>query len=383
MRPDHPYFVKDAQNRINHPTGYYMWNGWGSIAHHSGSMFRYILNVAASRPEKTMVVSCCSDDMFSIPEEYKKRAEEENAVLIAPILCSFGPTRRREYMYIPASDDFFNYNMYDVFSRARVPWEQKKPLAVWRGGLSGEMLRINAAIFCKDVPYTDVKLIDNWPRPEYNPQKTPELFAERIEAWDQCMYKAVFWIDGNCIPSNVLWVFATGSVPVIISETYYWFKDKIKPWVHYVPVKADFSDLAENVRWIMENDDEARKIAENALEFCRTELTPEKQRQYIERTIDEHIRASRDPPVVHPSPIERIFPLLTFGGLAMMERKVRRRAALIVESMLECYKNQVGREEHIETITRLAKEIEELQFDDANEILRDSIQLFKKEITNE
>lgn len=334
MGTEHPYFIKDADNFINHPTGYTMWNGWGSVAHHSGPMFRYILSRAASLPERNYVVSMCSDDLFPIPEEILEKAKREDAVVIAPVLCSYGPTIQREFLYIPASDQFFMEDMCDIFAPFRVPWEERMPAVVWRGGLSGEMLRIRTVQKCQHIPHTDVKLIDNWPRPEYNKEKTPELFADRIEPEQQCKYKAVMWIDGNCISSNVLWVFATGAVPVIINETYYWFKHMIKPWVHYVPVSADLSDLEDNIRWIFEHDEEAKRIAENAMGFAKNHLSPRAQRAYLDRAIQEHVKKNRAPPAVQDPEVEAVMPLVSFGHMSN-SMYVRRRGAKMVESILQ------------------------------------------------
>ena len=375
---EHPFFIKYANNYVNHPMGYTMWNGWGSVAHHSGPMFRYILYKAATSQDKTIVVSSCSDDIFPIPDEITEMAKAENAVVIAPVLCSYGPTLRREYLYIPASDEYFAQSMYDIFAPSRVPWEERKPYAVWRGGLSGEMLRIRAVQSCLNVPHTDVKLVDNWPRPEYNPQKTPELFAERIEAYEQCKYKAVFWIDGNCISSNVLWVFASGAVPIIINETCYWFKNMIKPWVHYVPVNPDFSDLEANVRWIFENDAEARKIAENALEFSRTQLSPEGQRAYLDAAIEEHIRKNREPAPTYPAAVEALFPLLSFGNIQNSQR-VRRKASHIVEGLL-LYEGAMKQNdltkatEHMDKVSKDIAVLADLKHPDIDTILNKTIE---------
>jgi len=35
------------------------------------------------------------------------------------------------------------------------------------------------------------------------------------------------------------------------------------PWVHYVPVKQDLSDLLSNIKWLRDNDDKAYEIAQN------------------------------------------------------------------------------------------------------------------------
>lgn len=378
MPHDHPYFIKDIDNRVSHDVGFSMWNGWGSIAHHSGPLFQYILHKAASRPEKTLVISSCSDDMFPIPDKIIEYAKQNKAVVIAPILCSFGPIKPRECLYIPACDEYFFYNMYDIFAPHRVPWEERINEAVWRGGLSGEMMRIDTVKACMNIPNTNVKLVDNWPRPEYNPEKTPELFAERIEAYDQCKYKAIFWIDGNCISSNVLWIFASGSVPILITETNHWFKNKLVPWVHFVPVKADLSDLEKNIRWIFENDEEARKIAENALEFCKTVLSPEGQRKYLDEAIEEHIRENQKPEPVQSQAVKKLFPLLTFGGHGP-DRYVRKRAFLILDAITKFYESNKDMK-HLDTILKIANELINIsEFPEVRMIVIEALDLLSKE----
>lgn len=378
MRHDHPYFIKNHDNTVNHPTGFTMWSGWGSIAHHSGPMFRDILINAADHPEKNIVLSSCSDDIYTVPEQIREYAKQNDIAVIVPVLCSFGKLKPRECMYIPPSDEYYVQNMYDIFAPHHVPWEQKINKVVWRGGLSGETLRIDAVKFCLNVPHTDVKLIDNWPRPEYNPKDTPELFAERIDAFNQCKYKAVFWIDGNCIPSNVLWVFASGSVPVIINETYFWFKEHLVPWKNYVPVSADFSDLEKNVKWIFENDEEARKIAQNALELARTVLSSKGQKEYIRKAIDNHIKEAKKPAPVYPKPVEILFPLLTFGGMASTERYVRRRASLILDTLMEYYETK--KSDDLEKIFKSVNEINVSNFPEVSELLKKAFEVLEKEL---
>lgn len=40
-----------------------------------------------------------------------------------------------------------------------------------------------------------------------------------------------------------------------------WYYDRLVPWVHYVPVKADLSDLLDAVRWIHAHPGDAERIA--------------------------------------------------------------------------------------------------------------------------
>jgi hypothetical protein len=56
--------------------------------------------------------------------------------------------------------------------------------------------------------------------------------------------------------------FASGSVPFMISKAKCWFSEFIIPFVHYIPIKYDLSDLIEKIEWVNENDGLAKKIAE-------------------------------------------------------------------------------------------------------------------------
>ncbi len=52
---------------------------------------------------------------------------------------------------------------------------------------------------------------------------------------------------------------------------------QFKPWVHFVPIKRDFSDLIEQVQWAIQNDAEAQRIATAGLNLAREILTAGKK----------------------------------------------------------------------------------------------------------
>jgi len=51
-----------------------------------------------------------------------------------------------------------------------------------------------------------------------------------------------------------------------------WFFPLLKPYEDFVPVKADLSDLFEQINWCINNDDKAKNIAKNAYKKYRTLL---------------------------------------------------------------------------------------------------------------
>ena len=86
-----------------------------------------------------------------------------------------------------------------------------------------------------------------------------------------------------------MWAFATGCVPIIISNVTHWFFDYIHPYIHYVPVKYDLSDLIETITWIRNNDKHAEQIAKNALYFSKQAFEPEFQKKYLKNSIENII----------------------------------------------------------------------------------------------
>ena len=66
--------------------------------------------------------------------------------------------------------------------------------------------------------------------------------------------------------------------PMIITNC---LDDRIEPWVHYVPVRDDLSDIVRQVRWCEDHRDECRRIGDNAREFFRARCIPSAVRDYI------------------------------------------------------------------------------------------------------
>ena len=63
-----------------------------------------------------------------------------------------------------------------------------------------------------------------------------------------------------------------------------WYYDRIRAWEHFVPVKADMTDLIEKIEWVRSNDARAREIAENGRRFART-ITFEGEMQWAVEAI--------------------------------------------------------------------------------------------------
>jgi glycosyltransferase involved in cell wall biosynthesis len=70
-----------------------------------------------------------------------------------------------------------------------------------------------------------------------------------------------------------------------------WYYDKLHPWVHYVPVENDFSDLDEKIKWCILHDTECQTIVKNSREFVFKQLNWERVKKdtigIFQKYIDE------------------------------------------------------------------------------------------------
>nr|XP_031859158.1 uncharacterized protein CI109_005353 [Kwoniella shandongensis]KAA5526230.1 hypothetical protein CI109_005353 [Kwoniella shandongensis] len=87
-------------------------------------------------------------------------------------------------------------------------------------------------------------------------------FGERKD-WSQGnQYKYLLDIDGNGWSARFKRLMSTNSV--VLKSTIFpeWYTDRIQPWVHYIPIKADLTDLYDVLSFFRgEHDDMARQIA--------------------------------------------------------------------------------------------------------------------------
>ena len=77
----------------------------------------------------------------------------------------------------------------------------------------------------------------------------PSMNSESVPISEHLAYKYQISIDGiTAAWQRVPWIMLSGSVLLFVdTNTEEWFYKDIKPWVHYVPVKNDLSNLIERI----------------------------------------------------------------------------------------------------------------------------------------
>jgi hypothetical protein len=98
---------------------------------------------------------------------------------------------------------------------------------------------------------------------------------------DQIKYKMILDIDGcSSTWSATVWKLYSGSVLLKQKSKWkQWFYDDMEPWVHYVPVENDFSDLNDKIEWCLHNEETCIEITENAHRFVLEKLNWERVKE--------------------------------------------------------------------------------------------------------
>lgn len=181
-------------------------------------------------------------------------------------------------------------------------WEYKKyDKAVFRGGPTGcgytELTNMRIKIAQMRSPLLDAKLsakagtetIDT-KSIRFDPKYGLGMLNTSIQTTsnflnmkEQSLYKYIVHIDGNVNAYRLLTTMTTGSLVLRVTSQYTsWVDHLLQHKVHYVPVKADLSDLLDVIRWCRQNDDRCREIAKNGREMAQSMLSKQFIQSYLQ-----------------------------------------------------------------------------------------------------
>ncbi|BEJ14671.1 hypothetical protein CspHIS471_0404380 [Cutaneotrichosporon sp. HIS471] len=120
-------------------------------------------------------------------------------------------------------------------------------------------------------------------------------FAERKDWTTANDYKYLLDVDGNGWSARFKRLMSTNSA--VLKSTIFpeWYTDRIQPWLHYIPIKADLTDLYDVMSFFQdEHDDLAAKIAKQGKEWSKTFWRQEDMMSYQFRLFLELARLEAD-----------------------------------------------------------------------------------------
>lgn len=168
-----------------------------------------------------------------------------------------------------------------VLSEKLLPWDERKDVALWRGGTTGiprvhgdwrslertalcELARKHEDLGIFDVGFSSILQMRT--QEDVEAIKNSGLVRGFLpwEDWGQFRYHID--IDGNSSPwSNLIQRFLTGSTVLKVESSRglrQWFYNELVPWENYIPIASDLSDLVAKVQWLRKNQAYARQVGE-------------------------------------------------------------------------------------------------------------------------
>ena len=196
---------------------------------------------------------------------------------------------------IPLEQLYFPY-FYAHIAKDDIPFECKRPSCVWRG--------VDSGIFAKQVSnrasrYELVRKYFN--HDKFNiglsgiqyglsDESRKQYVKENMSIQEQLKYMFVLSVEGNDFATNLSWILLSNSVPIMpkpFIETWK-LEHKLTEYVHYIPVKNDFSDLETQIEWGIRHLDKCKEIAYQSKLFVLQFLDPNREKDIVQGVLQTY-----------------------------------------------------------------------------------------------
>lgn len=168
----------------------------------------------------------------------------------------------------------------------RLSFAEKKDMAVFRGAVTQpHRIRFMKVMF----EHSRVDAGQSNPSDQHPEWQKPFMSVE-----EQLQYKFLICLEGNDVASNLKWAMSSNSVVVTPKMKYEtWFMEgTLKPGVHYIEVKDDWSDFDEKIEYYLANPEEAQKIVKNAHDYIQPFQDEELEKLVCIKTLERYFELS-------------------------------------------------------------------------------------------
>ncbi|XP_038613738.1 protein O-glucosyltransferase 1 isoform X2 [Tachyglossus aculeatus] len=170
------------------------------------------------------------------------------------------------------------------------PWDRKIAQGYFRGSRTSPERDPLVLLSREDPGLVDAQYTKNqaWKSEKDTLGRPP---AKEVSLVDHCKYRYLFNFRGVAASFRFKHLFLCGSLVFHVgAEWLEFFYPQLKPWVHYIPVNADLSNVRELLQFVKENDGLAREIAERGRRFVTDHLRMADVSCYWETLLTEFAR---------------------------------------------------------------------------------------------
>jgi hypothetical protein len=174
--------------------------------------------------------------------------------------------------------------LYQVSCADTVPWTQKQDKAIFRGKLNGDLKRATESVDKTDLQrcmmldrcklvwkyhnstWIDARLTSTMNVIPNVLEGGTDVTAPKLSMQEMFSYKGIIILEGNDVSSGLKNALLSSSVVLMPQPLYtsWAMEELLEPWIHYIPLKSDLSDVESKVQWMLSHDAEARRISYRA-----------------------------------------------------------------------------------------------------------------------
>ena len=191
-------------------------------------------------------------------------------------------------------ENLYQPSFYANILQEDIPYNKKISNVVWRGSNSGYVLEDTekASRFKLVEKYRFHKKFNiGFSSIQYNKKlDLKKYLADKLSIKDQLKYKFIISVEGNDFATNLSWIMLSNSVPILpkcFVETWK-CESAMTEYIHYIPVKRDFTDLQDKIEWALENDEKCLSIAFMSRMFILQFFDVRKEKFLINKVIKKY-----------------------------------------------------------------------------------------------
>ncbi|MES2121259.1 MAG: glycosyl transferase family 90 [Chlamydiota bacterium] len=189
-------------------------------------------------------------------------------------------------------------------------WNERLPKAIWRGAMTGaaditdesflqfpRARLVSSSIAHPELLDAKFNTVTQCSTPEKVKEVYGHYFADTLKVIDHIPYKYQILLDGNtCAYSRAFWqLFSQSVIFKQDSSHIQWYYRALTPFVHYIPIRADLSDLSKKIEWAQTHDTECQKISRNAQRFAESHLRKPDVYLYFYLLLSEYAKIQGNP----------------------------------------------------------------------------------------
>ncbi len=160
-----------------------------------------------------------------------------------------------------------------------ISYNKKKNICIWRGGTTGYRSR-RGSRYTLVPKFFKSKFADVGFSEVIQDKKNYRIFKKnRLNVVEQLKYKFIISCEGNDVASGLKWQLYSNSIVLMTKPTTesWAMENLLQPFIHYIPLSDDFSDLEDKYNWCLNNELKCIEISKNATNFIEQFLNEEKE----------------------------------------------------------------------------------------------------------